>query len=79
MPVILTGGGAGLPMVKALAKGTIEIKNYPIKLFLSPAIPEWMEAEYEGEIIDLYPQLAVSIGSSKKFVIDKSLVQEEYV
>jgi len=79
LPVILTGGGAGLPMVRNLAKGTIEVHGYPIQLFLSPAVPKWLEDEYEGEIIDLYPQMAVALGSAKGFVIEKTGVKEEYV
>ncbi len=70
LPVILTGGGASLPMVKSLAKGAVEVKGQAIPLHLSPTVPEWIEASYEGEIIDLYPQMSASIGASKQFVID---------
>ncbi len=79
LPVILTGGGANLPMVRNLAKGTIDVKGYPVQLFLSPSVPKWIDDEYEGEIIDLYPQMAVALGSAKRFVIEKSGVQEKYV
>jgi molecular chaperone DnaK (HSP70) len=79
LPVILTGGGANLPMVRNLAKGTVDINGYPVQLFLSPAVPKWIEEEYEGEIINLYPQMAVALGSAKKYVIEKTGVQEEYV
>jgi hypothetical protein len=79
LPIILTGGGANLPMVRNLAKGTIEVHGYPVQLFLSPAVPKWIEDEYEGEIIELYPQMAVALGSAKDYVIEKTGVQEEYV
>jgi hypothetical protein len=79
LPVILTGGGASLPMVRSLAKGTIDVHGYPIQLFLSPAVPKWLEEEYEGEIIDLYPQMAVALGSAKRFVIEKTGVKEVYM
>ncbi|ABG42596.1 hypothetical protein Patl_4097 [Paraglaciecola sp. T6c] len=79
LPVILTGGGANLPMVRKLAKGTIDVDGYPIQLFLSPAVPKWIVDAYKGEIIELYPQMAVSIGSAKEYVIEKTGVQEEYV
>jgi molecular chaperone HscA len=79
LPIILTGGGAGLPMVRNLAKGVIDVHNYSIQLFLSPAVPAWLEDEYEGEIVDLYPQMAVSLGSAKQFVIQKTGIKEEYV
>jgi molecular chaperone HscA len=78
LPVILTGGGANLPMIRNLAKGIINIDGYPVDLFLSPSIPSWIEDEYEGEIIDLYPQLAVSLGSAMDYVIQKTGVVEEY-
>ena len=78
LPVILTGGGAGLPMVRNLAKGTIDVHGHQIQLFLSPAVPKWIESGYQGEIIDLYPQMAVAIGGAKKFVIEKTGVLEKY-
>ena len=32
LPVILTGGGAGLPMVRNLAKGVVNVKGYSVQL-----------------------------------------------
>jgi hypothetical protein len=78
LPVILTGGGADLPMVKKLAKGVIDVRGYQVQLHLSPSVPKWLSDNYEGEIIDLYPQMSVSLGSAKQFVIEKTGVKEEY-
>lgn len=79
LPVLLTGGGADLPMVKNLAKGVINVKGYNIQLHLSPTVPKWLKDTYEGEIVDLYPQMSVALGSAKKFVIEKTEVRKEYV
>jgi len=78
LPIILSGGGAELPMVRNLARGVVDVNGYLIDLFLSPTVPKWIEDGYEGEIIDLYPQMAVSLGSAKHFVIEKTGVQEEF-
>lgn len=79
LPVILTGGGASLPMVRSLAKGVVEVKGQVIPLHLSPTVPAWIEASYEGEIIELYPQMSASIGASKQFVIDSQQQITNYV
>ena len=79
LAVILSGGGADLPMVKGLAKGSVDVNGYTVDLFLSPTVPNWIEDEYKGEIIDLYPQMAVSLGSAKSFVIEKTGVQDEFL
>jgi hypothetical protein len=65
--------------VKGLAKGSVDVNGYTVDLFLSPTVPKWIEEEYEGEIIDLYPQMAVSLGSAKSFVIEKTGVQDEFL
>jgi len=78
LPVILTGGGADLPMVKNLSKGTIEVAGYSVELFPSPIVPKWIEDNYEGEIIVRYPQLAVAIGGAKQFVIEKTGIQKVF-
>ena len=78
LPVILTGGGAHLPMIKNLSKGTVDVAGYAIELFPSPIVPKWIDDEYDGEIINLYPQLAVAIGGAKQFVIQKTGVQKVF-
>lgn len=79
LPVILTGGGADLPMIKKLAKGVVDVKGYQVQLHLSASVPKWLSDSYEGEIIDLYPQMSVSLGSAKKFVIEKTGVKERFI
>ena len=79
LPVVLTGGGANLPMIRNLAKGVVKVNGFSIRLFPAPLVPKWILDEHDGEIIDLYPQMSVSIGSSKQFVIEKSGIVEEYI
>ena len=78
LPVILTGGGADLPMVKTLVKGSIDVQNTIIELHLCDPAPAWLTDSYEGEIISMYPQLSVSIGGAKRFLISKSSVLNAY-
>lgn len=78
LPIILTGGGASLPMLKALLKGSIDVGGHHVLLHLSPTVPKWISDEYEGEIIDLYSQMAVSIGGGKRFVMNGSVIKDEY-
>ena len=78
LPIILTGGGATLPMVKSLLKGSIDVDGHHIFTHIAPSVPKWITDEYEGEIIDLYPQMAVSIGGGKQFIINGSEIKDEY-
>lgn len=79
LPIILTGGGSSLPMVKSLLKAGIDVAGHHVHTHLAPAVPEWIKNEYEGEIIDLYPQMAVCIGGGKQFIINNSEIKDEYV
>lgn len=61
--VVLTGGGAGLPMVRALAQGVVEVKGRKILRKATAAVPEWIEESYP-QFAPLYSQLAVAIGGA---------------
>ncbi len=69
LSVVLTGGGATLPMVKQLASGTYSIHNVQIKKDEVPLVPE--EFEYDTELATVYPQLAVALGGTMPFLIDE--------
>lgn len=63
LEVVLTGGGARLPMVKSLAEGVIESRGFRIQREPAPLVPQWILNEapqFETE----YPQLAVAIGGA---------------
>lgn len=61
--VVLTGGSSQLPMMKALAKGPIQVKGFEIRREAVNPRPQWMEDASE-ELQAVYPQLAVAIGGS---------------
>jgi len=69
LSVVLTGGGATLPMVKKLASGTHSIHNVQIKKDEVPLVPE--DFEYDNELATVYPQLAVALGGTMPFLIDE--------
>ncbi|MBU1060552.1 MAG: hypothetical protein KJ804_19795 [Proteobacteria bacterium] len=69
LSVVLTGGGATLPMVKKLASGTFSIHNVQIKKYEVPLVPEDFESDIE--LATVYPQLAVALGGTMPFLIDE--------
>lgn len=67
--VVLTGGGATLPMVQDVACGSIVSNNIKIRLFQAALVPE--EFEDDEELSEIYPQLAVAIGGSIPSMINE--------
>lgn len=65
LAVVLTGGGAGLPMVRSLSKNNVSTHGMQLQLLASTLIPKWVEDEYP-ELEDEFPQLAVAIGGSSR-------------
>lgn len=63
LKVVLTGGGAGLPIIKNLAHGVIEIKGRRIMRTPMATTPAWIEETYP-QFKPQYPQLAVAIGGA---------------
>ncbi len=61
--VVLTGGSSTLPMMKALAKGPIEVKGFKIMRDSVDPKPSWMDG-VPDELMAVYPQLAVAIGGA---------------
>lgn len=61
--VVLTGGGADLPMVQNLAKGVLEVRGRRIMLRPVPKVPAWINDQYP-QFTPQYPQLAVAIGGA---------------
>lgn len=68
--VVLTGGSSQLPMMRALARGTVVIKEaYRVEREPADARPLWLEGESE-ELNAVYPQLAVAIGGAAEEMPD---------
>lgn len=68
LTVVLTGGGASLPMVRSLAKGSIEVHGRNIPLQPALPFPRWLEEEYP-ELEEDYARIAVSLGGARKRII----------
>ena len=63
--VVLTGGGATLPMVKKLADGVVETKRGKIQRKPAALVPPWITDTYP-QFEPQYPQLAVAIGGAER-------------
>ncbi len=76
LSVVLTGGGASLPMVKELASGTHSRNGVQIRKKEVSMVPD----EYEGdaELAMVYPQLAVAIGGTMPVIIDEKDALEDF-
>ena len=61
--VVLTGGGADLPMVQSLAKDVVEVRGRRIMRRPVPHVPAWISEQYP-QFAPQYPQLAVAIGGA---------------
>ena len=61
--VVLTGGGARLPMVQELAKGWIDTRGIKIICHAAPIVPTWIADDY-AEFTTEFPQLAVAMGGA---------------
>lgn len=63
LTVVLSGGGANLPMMQALARGWVEVKGKRIARKLVNPLPAWISEE-SPDLEPVYPQLAVAIGGA---------------
>lgn len=63
LKVVLTGGGANLPMVKALGIGMIVVRRHKILRETVDATPIWLE-ETVPDLVPIYPQMAVAVGGA---------------
>jgi molecular chaperone HscA len=63
--VVVTGGGAQLPMMQSLSHGMVEINGYKIVREAVNSMPVWMEDESD-ELKTVYPQLAVAVGGAEE-------------
>ena len=63
LPVIFTGGGANLPMVRSIANGQVLVSGKVVEIRPAVAVPEWIKSEYP-ELEREYLHLAVAIGGA---------------
>jgi hypothetical protein len=70
LTVALTGGGAALPMVQALAKGSILVRGQKVPVQPALPFPTWLQADY-AELEDDFARIAVSLGGARKRLIQR--------
>lgn len=68
LTIVLTGGGATLPMVKKLAEGTVTAHGVTIRVAAAKPFPKWLQDDYP-DLEEAYPRIAVSLGGARKNVI----------
>lgn len=73
--VVLTGGGASLPMVQNLAKGIEFINGIQVRKNQIQLLPEFVEGNAELEAV--FPQMAVAIGGTMPTIINEKNAVED--
>lgn len=68
LTIVLTGGGASLPMAKRLAEGTVTAHGATIQVVPAMPFPSWLRDDYP-DLEDAYPRIAVSLGGARGNVI----------
>lgn len=75
LDVVLTGGGASLPMVQNLAKGIEFINGSQLRKNYIELVPEFVEGNAELEAV--FPQMAVAIGGTMPVIINEKNAVED--
>ena len=68
LTLVLTGGGATLPMVRKLAERAVKVHGAEIRVAPSQAFPAWLQEDYP-DLEDHYLRVAVSLGGARKNTI----------
>ena len=71
LALVLTGGGSSMPMVKDLAKGDIVIGGTNLNRIEVMPFPKWLEEDYP-QFEEIYSRIAVSLGGSRKSLIQRA-------
>lgn len=66
--LVLTGGGASLPMVKDLAQGSIVVGDRNLQAIQAKEFPQWLADDYPDLEAD-YPRISVSLGGARRNII----------
>ncbi|MBK8676276.1 MAG: hypothetical protein IPN27_07830 [Cellvibrionales bacterium] len=69
LTIVLTGGGAALPMAKKLAEGTVTAHGVTVRVAAAKSFPTWLQDDYAG-LEYHYPRVAVSLGGARKNTIN---------
>lgn len=76
LSVVLTGGGATIPVVGALSSGQSRVHGHNLTHRATPLIPEFLESEYP-DLAREYPQLAVAMGGASPDLIKEMASLQE--
>jgi molecular chaperone HscA len=76
--VVLTGGGATLPMIERLADRSWKVANEWVPLKLAPRLPKLVEEEFDAVFAAEYPKLAVALGGALPQRLDERTAQKEW-
>jgi len=68
LTIVLTGGGATLPMARKLAEGTVTAHGVTIPVAAAKPFPAWLEKDY-SDLEEAYPRIAVSLGGARRNII----------
>lgn len=69
LTVVLTGGGATLPMAKKLVGGSVTAHGITVPVVQAKTFPDWLREDYP-DLEDHYPRMAVSLGGARRDTID---------
>ena len=72
--MVLAGGGAKLPMVRALAERPLQVHGKPIAVQQALDVPTWL-AEVDEHLVLDYPRVAVSLGGARKRLIKERVAK----
>jgi len=80
LPVVLTGGGATLPMVERVAQGRFNVNGKTIICEPKPLAPDWVTSNksLNESLSPQYPQLAVAIGGANPLLPDEGQAFEDF-
>lgn len=70
LTVALTGGGAALPMVQDLAKGSILVRGQKVPVQPALPFPTWLQTDY-ADLEDDFARIAVSLGGARRRLIQR--------
>ncbi len=73
--LVLTGGGASLPMIKDLVNKRWELGGHDLVFKPAQAVPELIQA-FDADFQREYPQLAVAIGGALPVLDERFIIRE---
>jgi molecular chaperone HscA len=76
--VVLTGGGAELPMIEGLAARSCKLADESVAFKLAPKLPKLVEEEFDSVFAAEDPKLAVALGGALPQRLDERTAQKKW-